>query len=104
MPLKTYSPRSAKAADILPDFPHFTMTDSAEQPLLEEPTGATKKPAKKRTTKPAASATKASKPAAVKKPAAKRVSKKASAKESQPELPVQPAEDGVSEAAEVKSA
>jgi transcription termination factor Rho len=106
MPLKTYSQRSAKAADILPDFPHFSMTDSAEQPLLEEQAGATKKPAKKRTTKPAASVTKASKPAAAKKPAAKksavkRVSKKASAKESQPDLPVQPAvEEEIQAAAE----
>ena len=80
MPLKNYSPRPANAAAILPEFPYFSMTESAEQPLLEEQSGATKKPAKKRTTKPPASATKASKPAveskpaAAKKPAAKRVS------------------------------
>ena len=94
MPLKNYPQRSANAAATLPDFPFFSMTDSAEQPLLEEQAGETKSPAKKRTTKPPASATKASKPAAVKnpaaakKPAVKRVSKKAPAKESQPELPV----------------
>ena len=104
MPLKNYSPRPANAAAILPEFPYFSMTESAEQPLLEEQNGATKKPAKKRTTKPLASVTKAtkaskpaadskpaleSKPAVAKKPAAKRVSKKVAAKESQRDLPEQ---------------
>jgi transcription termination factor Rho len=89
---------------MLPNFPFFPMTDSAEQPLLEEQPGETKKPAKKRTTKPPASATKASKPAAAKKPVVKRISKKASAKESEPELPVQPVEEEVSEAAAVEFA
>ena len=110
MPLKNYSPRPANAAAILPEFPYFSMTESAEQPLLEEQSGVTKKPAKKRTTKPPASATKASKPAveskpaAGKKPAAKRVSKKVSAKESQPELPEQPAKVEAREAAAADSA
>ena len=98
------SRQPAKTAATPPAFPILFMTDSAEQPLLEEQSGAPKKPAKKRTTKPPTSATKASKPAAAKKPAVKRVSKKASAKESQPELPVQTANGEVSETAVAESA
>jgi transcription termination factor Rho len=61
------------------------MTEPAEQPLLKEQTGESKKPAKKRTTKPRTSAAKTTKPRAKKaaKPAAE-----AALPEAQPDLPV----------------
>lgn len=62
------------------------MTEPAEQPLLDEQIGESKKPAKKRTTKPRSSAAKTAKPKARKKVA--KPAAEATLPEAQAELPV----------------
>ncbi len=65
-------------------FPNI-MTEPVEQPLLEEQTGESKKPAKKRTSKPRTSAAKTAKPRAKK---AAKSTAEAALPEAQPDLPV----------------